>query len=229
MKAKNRLATLAIAAIFSTAPNVHAFYDPTIGRWANRDPVEERGGADLYEFVGNDAVNHVDPFGMVIGNFSVLISKPARRFQVAGWSTRFRWSPRSSWSTKCAPCDEGVWIQNYSIEAQTWLGTTKVGPKKDWDETSYQGNSDLWVNGAYPRGSRSDSADMWDDPQIAPLYNLYLYRFRATSCFKCTKGSDAGRIYGCYDWGFTYNSDARPDVFGGVFAGPYRYNEIAGQ
>lgn len=34
-----------------------------VGIWPNRDPIGERGGNDLYECVGNDAVNYVDPFG----------------------------------------------------------------------------------------------------------------------------------------------------------------------
>ncbi|HEU6448241.1 MAG TPA: RHS repeat-associated core domain-containing protein [Verrucomicrobiae bacterium] len=38
-------------------------YDPDSGRWINRDPIEEEGGLNLYEYVGNDVVNDVDPDG----------------------------------------------------------------------------------------------------------------------------------------------------------------------
>ena len=38
-------------------------YDPRDGRWLNRDPLGERGGASLYAFVFNSAVNNVDPDG----------------------------------------------------------------------------------------------------------------------------------------------------------------------
>jgi len=39
-------------------------YSPELGRWVNRDPIEERGGVNLYGMVGNDAVNRWDLLGM---------------------------------------------------------------------------------------------------------------------------------------------------------------------
>lgn len=40
------------------------YYQPETGRWPNRDPIKERGGANLYGFVGNDAVNRRDSLGL---------------------------------------------------------------------------------------------------------------------------------------------------------------------
>ncbi len=40
------------------------YYDPVTGRWLNRDPIEERGGLNLYAFVGNDPVNRWDYLGL---------------------------------------------------------------------------------------------------------------------------------------------------------------------
>jgi len=42
-------------------------YKPSIGRWANRDPIEEEGGLNLYAYVGNDPVNEFDPLGLLAG------------------------------------------------------------------------------------------------------------------------------------------------------------------
>jgi RHS repeat-associated protein len=42
----------------------YRFYQPTTGRWVSRDPIEERGGSNLYGMVGNDPVNHIDPYGL---------------------------------------------------------------------------------------------------------------------------------------------------------------------
>src|SRR5262249_37350920 len=40
-------------------------YDPLVGRWVARDPVFYAGGsANLFQYVGNDPINHVDPTGM---------------------------------------------------------------------------------------------------------------------------------------------------------------------
>ena len=41
----------------------YRYYTPQTGRWINRDPMEEKGGINLYGFVENDGVNLVDPDG----------------------------------------------------------------------------------------------------------------------------------------------------------------------
>jgi RHS repeat-associated protein len=40
-------------------------YDPTTGRWPSRDPIGERGGVNLYGFVGNDGVSRWDYLGQL--------------------------------------------------------------------------------------------------------------------------------------------------------------------
>lgn len=47
----------------------YRYYDAESGRWLNRDPIEERGGVNLYGFVGNDGVSQIDVLGQ-----SVLLS-----------------------------------------------------------------------------------------------------------------------------------------------------------
>ncbi|MFC4995056.1 RHS repeat-associated core domain-containing protein [Rubritalea tangerina] len=39
-------------------------YNPTLGRWLSRDPIEEAGGINLYGFVGNDPVGRWDELGL---------------------------------------------------------------------------------------------------------------------------------------------------------------------
>jgi hypothetical protein len=41
----------------------YRYYDPATGRWPSRDPIGERGGLNLYGFVGNDGVNQWDLLG----------------------------------------------------------------------------------------------------------------------------------------------------------------------
>ncbi len=44
----------------------HRYCNPGTGRWVSRDPIEEKGGVNLYVFVGNSAANHFDPLGLTI-------------------------------------------------------------------------------------------------------------------------------------------------------------------
>ncbi len=39
-------------------------YDPSLGKFLSRDPIEEQGGLNLYGIGGNDLINHWDEFGL---------------------------------------------------------------------------------------------------------------------------------------------------------------------
>lgn len=40
------------------------YYQPQTGRWLSRDPLGEAGGPNLYAFVGNSPIGHIDPTGL---------------------------------------------------------------------------------------------------------------------------------------------------------------------
>lgn len=42
----------------------YRYYDPVTSRWPSRDPIEERGGLNLYVFVKNSGLNLVDLLGL---------------------------------------------------------------------------------------------------------------------------------------------------------------------
>ena len=51
----------------------YRYYDPVTGRWPSRDPIGERGGVNLYGFIGNNGVNKWDRLGLeatLIGAFN---------------------------------------------------------------------------------------------------------------------------------------------------------------
>ena len=69
----------------------YRLYDPVLGRWINRDPIEEQGGLNLYNFVGNDGVYKVDFLGkqptLSIGFNSKVILGPCGLFiWMISWS-----------------------------------------------------------------------------------------------------------------------------------------------
>lgn len=56
-----------LLAIFAALNAIQAGYDPTIGRWLSRDPMnnaELRQGTNLYSYVQNDPINRIDLFGL---------------------------------------------------------------------------------------------------------------------------------------------------------------------
>lgn len=43
---------------------LYRYYDPSLQRWLNRDPIEEEGGINLYADVENNPLNLIDPYGL---------------------------------------------------------------------------------------------------------------------------------------------------------------------
>lgn len=71
------LAGLLTALLISSS--ARAGYDPTIGRWLSRDPMnnaELSQGANLYSYVTNDPINAIDPRGLDVIRFSDPITAP---------------------------------------------------------------------------------------------------------------------------------------------------------
>jgi integrase/recombinase XerD len=61
----NRLSILSRRAKeVSVADYQYRHYDPVTGRWPSRDPIDEKGGFNLYGFVKNDAIGKWDRLGL---------------------------------------------------------------------------------------------------------------------------------------------------------------------
>jgi len=55
--------TLLVVLLASGALSASGFYDTALGRWLNRDPIQEQGGRNLYSFTRNHAINALDSWG----------------------------------------------------------------------------------------------------------------------------------------------------------------------
>ncbi|MGE9269547.1 MAG: RHS repeat-associated core domain-containing protein, partial [Verrucomicrobiales bacterium] len=73
------------------------YYDPEMGRWASRDPIGERGGLNLYGFVGNGSVNWVDVLGLA--EFTDLFGNTCQDSDSKSIEVRVR-SPEKSVTTQ---------------------------------------------------------------------------------------------------------------------------------
>jgi len=63
MKTRPQTRILAISFFLFLAATARAYYSPEQGRWLNRDPIEERGGRNLYGFCQNNPQVQFDPLG----------------------------------------------------------------------------------------------------------------------------------------------------------------------
>jgi len=55
---------LVLLLLVGSVSNASAWYEPSVQRWVNRDPVGERDGVNLYGFVGNNPLSYVDSLGL---------------------------------------------------------------------------------------------------------------------------------------------------------------------
>jgi RHS repeat-associated protein len=66
---------------------LYRYYDPLTGRWLSVDPIEEKGGMNLYGFVGNNGVNKIDVLGLNATTWGAIgagASSGAARGSLAG-------------------------------------------------------------------------------------------------------------------------------------------------
>ncbi len=103
----------------------YRYYHTNLGRWLSRDPIGEKGGINLYGFVGNSPVNGND----VIGAYPKAknLTKPG---QPVGWDGEVK--PRFVSRTLIVrtPCKEGFsqlqWSSDTFASVVGYLGTSKA-------------------------------------------------------------------------------------------------------
>ena len=82
------------------------YYHPETGRWLSRDPIEERGGVNLYGMVGNDPVNRWDYLGLA----DILVEMNRAYFE---WDTLSSFTAKATSKALAACCKE---VRGQTIE-----------------------------------------------------------------------------------------------------------------
>lgn len=188
------------------------YYSSNLGRWLSRDPIEEKGGANLHIFLGNDGVNNWDILGRE------WIEDPNDRLMK---SRRIRY-----WSTNPSDTIEDLKRKGYArlsslewVEWRKWLevadnngplpttraqalgtcrtvsapntvyliaGTTKPSDGGAWTRMVNQGYINMWV------GYYTIKATILDY-HVEPLYKA--------------------------DWGVVNNAIGNNDIYGLIYVG----------
>ena len=128
----------------------YRFYDPLTGRWPSRDPIEERGGVNLYGFVGNDGIGWVDILGLDYLDVQIhcdltmtIILMPGK-----GWMGNKdraihvadpddEWPPKKIWRGKTGKLTQRDWRKKNGPTPPGWW---RVGKEKAMADSERTGN-----------------------------------------------------------------------------------------
>lgn len=91
----------------------YRYYDPVTGRWPSRDPIEERGGVNLYGMMGNSAIFRIDRLGL---EWSITRDK-------GSWADACTDDPSDTWAdlAKAVDLDESEvssWVKNHDAQIE---------------------------------------------------------------------------------------------------------------
>jgi hypothetical protein len=80
-----------------------------LGRWINKDPLEEQGGLNLYAFVRNTPANSIDPLGLLQDHVSYAV-------YLTGLGGGIDVDTDTQMKDCCS--DDGEWIENGDIKLE---------------------------------------------------------------------------------------------------------------
>ena len=120
----------------------YRYYDPLTGRWPSRDPIEEKGGINLYGFDGNSCINTFDPFGLWFADGVLRTNKKADGVALDGHGHVKR--DMQGGSDKLDKLHEDTHIVQFEGGADPRKDITDInekialGPVKDWNAIPYK-------------------------------------------------------------------------------------------
>lgn len=183
-----------------------SFYNPQMGRWTTRDPIEERGGVNLYAFCANNPVSNYDKLGLDVtlttGNRNASWWQVANRYLhqeicVDTWA----WNGKSCcWSRTGRSCFSFAATRiGWGAPGNDWLGSDSVkGPgilQGEVYPTGDQGLEDTEILETTPCQDISFLDYLKSQDGQEDTYSLFRHNCRAFSqemMNKAKKWTDAG-------------------------------------
>lgn len=129
------LALAATLALLTFADTASAYYNPTVGRWVSRDPIEYGDGANLYNYSGCSPATTRDPSGQ-------YSKEEFRTLPPPGWSNK----PLRQWPPLAQRCPNGSGDQceNLTISFY-WAGRFNPGAPADRSFFSHTANAGTYI------------------------------------------------------------------------------------
>jgi RHS repeat-associated protein len=180
----SNLATFQYATLYAHQPSglelptFRGGYDPTLGRWIQRDYKGERGGLNLYGYVGDDPINSIDPLGF--GSW---------KFDTSAVGDRSNLDAYYELDADELKCCSNARVDQYSLD---------VAPRQppQFDGSGPQMNAGRGNNNNTKVYAQSD-LPQGPGMRIFPLFNPYYYRPPSNQKFLlvavCTAGPAAGK------------------------------------
>jgi len=220
-KFRRFLPGIALAILLTASYSASAFYDPSTGRWVSRDPIGERGGVNLYEFVNNNSLSWFDSFGLCCGSF-VIREKPHIKVPDSQLGASGGKEYLDGFQVQYTPCDPCSCPADKIrlVQAIKSNGGTGAGPQFDSSPDQRRGNisggdtslpsyTDWGMSGDYGPLSYIDAPN---NPR--KLYGETTFSIEV--CAVCKNGKD--QVLGCTT--FTFGDVKRKPVVPGGTARP---------
>ncbi len=109
----------------------YRFYNPSTGRWPNRDPIQESAGfrqhdvdpsePNIHAFVVGDPINSFDPFGLATYRLEVVVGERLSMSGAGLWAQP-AWAGTGDWSVNGTEAWSKVSVRN-----APWLGRHTTG------------------------------------------------------------------------------------------------------
>jgi uncharacterized protein RhaS with RHS repeats len=125
---KHTIWFLTLLALLAAPHLASAYYDPGVQRWINRDPVEERGGLNLYAFVVNNPIGRADSYGLKLW----VCTRPTIIFGGVGTHAYF-WDDRNGIPLKDRSCGK------HGSSGSNTGQTTETGPNSGATTVPWKG------------------------------------------------------------------------------------------
>jgi RHS repeat-associated protein len=189
-------------------------YNPTLGRWIQRDPIGYAGGINLYEYAGGRTTIEADPMGEYafpnnfvpgMGTFDVTItSEPAAANMPFRSHVQVEFHPSQAiikQNKNCPICTEIQAIQFANTREYHWWGSSDFfGWHPDKDNPFFPGATPWRFGRPWPLVSSDDPGATWGvrftSTGIRQEFRLYAV---------CTAGKDKGKSFGFASWGHEFN------------------------